>query len=59
MGNAALIVLDAQPVRKGETRTEVVKDLLDSAQKFVHDDEVLMDRKFDNQHVLITNVDRA
>ena len=52
VGNAVPIVLDARPVRKGETRKEVVEDLLDSAQEFVHVDEVLMDREFDSQHVL-------
>jgi IS4 transposase len=52
VGNAVPIVLDARPVRKGETRKEIVEDLLDSAQEFVHVDEVLMDREFDSQHAL-------
>ncbi len=52
VGNAVPIVLDARPVRKGETRKEIVEDLLDSVQEFVHADEVLMDREFDSQHVL-------
>jgi hypothetical protein len=52
VGNAVPIVLDARPVRKGETRLEIVKDLLDSAEDLVHVDNVLMDREFDSQHVL-------
>jgi len=52
VGNAVPIVLDARPVRKGETRKEIVEDLLDSAQEFVHVEEVLMDREFDSQHAL-------
>jgi hydroxyethylthiazole kinase-like sugar kinase family protein len=48
VGNAVPIVLDARPVRKGETRKEIVDDLLDSAQECVHVDEVLMDREFDS-----------
>jgi len=46
------MVLDARPVRKGETRLEIVEDLLDSAEDPVHVDNVLMDREFDSQHVL-------
>ena len=45
-------MLDARPVRKGETRLEIVEDLLNSAQDLVHVDNVLMDREFDSQHVL-------
>jgi len=41
-----------RPVRKGETRLEIVEDLLDSAEDLVHVDNVLMDREFDSQHVL-------
>ncbi|WP_434530096.1 transposase (plasmid) [Haloarcula sp. NS06] len=52
VGNAVPIVLDARPVRKGETRKEIVEDLLDSAEDLVHVDNVLMDREFDSQHVL-------
>ena len=52
VGNAVPIVLDARPVRKGESRLEIVKDLLDSAEEMVHVDNVLMDREFDSQHVL-------
>ena len=52
VGNAVPIVLDARPVRKGETRLEIVEDLLDSAEELVHVDNVLMDREFDSQHVL-------
>jgi len=52
VGNAVPTVLDARPVQKGETRKEIVEDLLDSAQEFVHAEEVLMDREFDSQHAL-------
>jgi len=52
VGNAVPIVLDARPVRKGESRLEIVNDLLDSAEELVHVDNVLMDREFDSQHVL-------
>jgi len=51
VGNAVPIVLDA-PRPKGETRLEIVEDLLDSAEDLVHVDNVLMDREFDSQHVL-------
>ena len=52
VGNAVPLVLDARPVRKGESRKEIVKDLLDSAEDLVHVDNVPMDREFDSQHVL-------
>ncbi|RLM41975.1 transposase, partial [Haloarcula sp. Atlit-47R] len=52
VGNAVPIVLDARPVRRGESRKEIVEDLLDSAQDAVHIDNVLMDREFDSQHIL-------
>ena len=52
VGNAVPLVLDARPVRKGESRKEIVEDLLDSAQDLVHIDNVLMDREFDSQHIL-------
>jgi len=52
VGNAVPLVLDARPVRKGESREEIVGDLLDSAEELVHVDNVLMDREFDSQHVL-------
>ena len=52
VGNAVPIVLDARPVRKGESRLEIVEDLLDSAEELVHVDNVLMDREFDSQQVL-------
>ncbi|WP_369333758.1 transposase [Halorubrum sp. SP9] len=52
VGNAVPLVLDARPVRKGETRLEIVEDLLDSAEELVHVDNVLMDREFDSQHIL-------
>jgi IS4 transposase len=52
VGNAVPIVLDVRPVRRGESRKEIVEDLLDSAEDLVHIDNVLMDREFDSQHVL-------
>jgi len=52
VGNAVPLVLDARPVRKGESRVEIVEDLLESAQDLVHVDNLLMDREFDSQHVL-------
>jgi len=52
VGNAVPLVLDARPVRKGESRKEIVEDLLDSAEDLIHVDNVLMDREFDSQHVL-------
>ena len=52
VGNAVPLVLDARPVRKGESRKEIVEDLLDSAEELVHVDNVLMDREFDSQHIL-------
>jgi hypothetical protein len=45
-------VLDARPVRRGESRKEIVKGLLNPAENLVHVDNVLMDREFDSQHVL-------
>ncbi len=45
-------MLDARPVRRGESRKEIVEDLLDSTEELVHVDNVLMDREFDSQHVL-------
>ncbi|PSQ08775.1 transposase [Halobacteriales archaeon QS_5_68_33] len=52
VGNAIPIVLDARPVQRGESRKEIVEDLLDSAEELVHVDNVLMDREFDSQHIL-------
>ncbi|CAP15669.1 transposase [Halobacterium salinarum] len=52
VGNAVPLVLDARPVRKGESRKEIVEDLLNSAEELVHVDNVLMDREFDSQHLL-------
>ncbi|MFC5136007.1 MULTISPECIES: transposase [Haloferacaceae] len=52
VGNAVPLVLDARPVRRGESRKEIVEDLLDSAENLVHVDNILMDREFDSQHVL-------
>jgi hypothetical protein len=37
---------------EGESRLEIVEELLDSAEERVHVDNVLMDREFDSQHVL-------
>jgi IS4 transposase len=59
IGNAVPLVLDARPVRRGDSRTEIVEDLLDSAQELVHVDNVLMDREFDSQHVLKAVADRG
>ncbi len=52
VGKAVPLVLDARPIRKGESRRKIVEDLLDSAQDLVHVDRVLMDRAFDSQHIL-------
>jgi IS4 transposase len=52
VGNAVPLVLDARPVRRGESRKGIVEDLLNSAEDLVHVDNVLMDREFDSQHVL-------
>ena len=52
VGNAVPLVLGARPVRRGESRKEIVEDLLDSAEELVHVDNVLMDREFDSQNVL-------
>jgi hypothetical protein len=46
------VMLDARPVRKGDTLVEIVMDLLESAEALVRIDRVLMDREFDSQHVL-------
>jgi hypothetical protein len=46
------VMLDARPVRKGDTFVEIVTDLLESAEDLVRIDRVLMDREFDSQHVL-------
>jgi IS4 transposase len=52
VGNAIPLVLDARPIKKGDSRREIVEDLLDSAEDLVHVDGVLMDREFDSQHLL-------
>jgi len=41
VGKAVPLVLDARPVRKGESRLEIVEDLLDSAENLIHIDNVL------------------
>jgi IS4 transposase len=46
------VMLDARPVRKGDTLVEIVTDLLESADDLIRIDRVLMDREFDSQHVL-------
>lgn len=48
VGNAVPIVLDARLVKRGESRKEIVEDLLDSAEELVHVDNALMDQKFDS-----------
>jgi IS4 transposase len=58
VGNAVPLVLDARPIRKGDSRQEIVEDLLDSAQDLVHIDGVLMDREFDSQHLLESIAER-
>lgn len=45
------LVLDARPVRKGETRGEVVADLLDAATDHVALGTVMLDREFDSAEV--------
>ncbi|GCF15815.1 hypothetical protein Harman_37500 [Haloarcula mannanilytica] len=52
VGNALPLVLDARPVRKGQSRKEIVEDLLNSAEDLIHIDNILMDREFDSQHIL-------
>jgi len=52
VGHAVPLVLDARPVRKGESRKEIVEDLLTFAEELVHNDNVLMDREYDCQHIL-------
>ncbi|MFC4551051.1 MULTISPECIES: transposase [Halorussus] len=42
------LVLDARPVRKGESRAEIVADLLDNALRHVGIEMVQMDREFDS-----------
>ena len=52
VGDSVPLVLDARPIRKGDTRLEIVEDLLDSAMELVDVDRVFMDRAFDSQHIL-------
>jgi IS4 transposase len=59
VGDSVPLVLDARPVRKGDTRLEIVEDLLDSAMDLVTVDRVLMDREFDSQHILEAIADRG
>lgn len=58
VGSAVPLVLDARPIKKGDSRREIVDDLLDSAEDLVHVDGVLMDREFDSQHLLESIADR-
>ena len=50
--NAVSIVLDARPVRNGDSQSEIVRDLFDSVQEHVLVDTALIDREFDSQHIL-------
>jgi hypothetical protein len=59
VGDSVPLVLDARPVRKGNTRLEIVEDLLDSAMDLVAVDRVLMDGEFDSQHILEAIADRG
>lgn len=59
VGESVPLVLDVRPVRKGDTRLEIVEDLLDSAMEMVSVDRVLMDRAFDSQHVLEAIAERG
>jgi len=52
VGDIVPLVLDARPIRKGDTRVEIVKDLVDSAMEVVTVERVFMGRAFDSQHVL-------
>lgn len=59
VGRGPRVMLDARPVRKGDTLVEIVTDLLDSAEDLVRIERVLMDREFDSQHVLEAIVQRG
>ena len=59
VGDSVPLVLDARPIRKGDTRLEIVEDLLDSAMGLVDVDRVFMDREFDSQHILEAIADRG
>jgi IS4 transposase len=52
VGYETPLVLDARPVRNGETRLEIVEDLLESAEELVSVRKVVMDREFDGQATL-------
>ena len=58
VGNAVPLVLDARPIRKGDTRKEIAEDLLDNAKDLVHVDGVPMDREVDSQHLLESIAER-
>ncbi len=45
------LILDALPIVRGNSRAEIVADLLDSAREFVSVELVLMDREFDGSEV--------
>jgi hypothetical protein len=53
------VMLDARPVRKGETLVDIITDLLASAEDLICIDRVLMDREFDSQHVLEAIAERG
>ncbi len=59
VGRGPRVMLDARPVRKGDTLVEIVADLLESAEDLVQIECVLMDREFDSQHVLEKIVERG
>jgi IS4 transposase len=50
-GNALPLVLDARSVREGQSRKDIVDDLLNSAEDLIHIYNILMDREFDSQHI--------
>lgn len=59
VGRGPRMMLDARPVRRGDTLVEIVTDLLDSAEALIRIERVLMDREFDSQHVLEAIVERG
>lgn len=46
------MVLDAWSIQKGESRQEIVENLLDTVQSLIRVDRALTDRVFDSQHIL-------
>jgi hypothetical protein len=49
VGWGSRVILDGQPVPKGDTLVEIVTDLLESTENLIRIDRVLMDREFDSQ----------